>query len=152
MSLQQQIRDEMKESMKAKDSVRTNVLKGLVAGFTNYLVAHGKTPQDEISDDEVFEVIKKAAKQRKDSIEQFEKGGRDDLAETEKAELEILNVYLPEMMGEEAIRAAVLQKKDELGIDDVSKSGMLVGALMKDLRGKADGNDVKKVVDEVMQG
>ena len=76
MSLAQQIKDEMKEAMKSKDADKLTVLRGLISGFTNELVASGKTLQDEVSDDLAMSVIKRASKQRKDAIEQFEKGGK----------------------------------------------------------------------------
>src|SRR4051812_32822269 len=103
MSLHIQIKEGIKQSMLAKDTVRTGVLRGLVAGFTNELVAKGRKPQEELNDDEVLTVIKRQVKQRKDSIEQFEKGGRQDLVDTEKAELTILETFLPQQMSEDEI-------------------------------------------------
>ena len=114
--LSEKIREELKESMKSRDELRTNVLKGLISAFTNELIAQKKKPQEEISDEDVLNVIKKAVKQRKDSIEQFEKGGRDDLVQSEKKELEILNKYLPEMMPIEEIKKIAESKKSELSV------------------------------------
>jgi uncharacterized protein len=148
MSLAQQIKDEMKEAMKSKDADRLTVLRGLISGFTNELVASGKTPQDEVSDELAMNVIKRASKQRKDAIEQFEKGGRNDLADKEKLELKIIEAYLPQMMSEESIKEIVLKKKAELNISDKSGIGQLMGAVMKETKGQADGNVVKKVVEE----
>ena len=82
------------------------------------MVASGKTPQDEVSDELAMNVIKRASKQRKDAIEQFEKGGRNDLAENEKSELAIIEKYLPQMMSEDTIREIVLRVKEETGIQD----------------------------------
>src|SRR3989338_7625013 len=98
MILHQDIKEQIKDSMKARDAVRLGVLRGLVAGFTNELVATKRMPTDELSDEEVSNVIRRAVKQRKDSIEQFEKGGRPELAESEKAELAVLEKYLPAQM------------------------------------------------------
>nr|NIT71453.1 GatB/YqeY domain-containing protein [candidate division KSB1 bacterium]NIX71133.1 GatB/YqeY domain-containing protein [candidate division KSB1 bacterium] len=98
-----------------------------------------------IGDEGAITVIKRLAKQRKDSIEQFEGAGRNELAEKEKAELAILEGYLPEMMGKDEIEKVARVKKDELGVDDKLKMGMLMGAVMKELKGKADGGDVKAV-------
>lgn len=151
MSLQESIKASLKEAMLAKDTTRTMVVRGLMSAFTNELVAIGRTPQSELSDDEVLTVIRRAVKQRKDAIEQFSNAGRQDLADSEKAELEILEKYLPQMMSKDEIRTHVDKKKEELGIpagaEGKAKAGMLVGALMKDLKGKADGGDVKEVVD-----
>jgi uncharacterized protein YqeY len=149
MSLQQTIKDSIKDAMKAKDSVKLNVLRGLSTAFMNYSVANGGTPQSELNDEQVLEIITKESKKRKDSIEQFTSAGRSELAESEQAELAILQEYLPTLMSLDEIRPLAAAKKSELGIEDKTKVGILVGALMKDLKGKADGNDVKTAVDEL---
>ena len=147
MTLQETIKGSLKEAMMAKDTVKMTVIRGLMSGFTNELVALGRTPQDALTDDEVLAVIRRGVKQRKDAIEQFVAGGREDLADSEKAELALLEVYLPAMMPREEIQKIAEAKKAELGIDDKSKSGMLMSTLMKELKGKADGADVKAVVE-----
>lgn len=149
MTLQEKISHELKEAMRAKDTVRLAVMKNIKAAFTNELVAQKRAPTEDISDEDAMKVIAKLAKQRKDSIEQFSNGGREDLAEQEQAELAVLEQFLPEMMSEEEIRPLAEAKKAEMGVDDPSKAGILVGALMKDLKGKADGGDVKKVVESL---
>lgn len=150
MSLHTQIKGEVKEAMLAKDTVRLGVVRGLVSAFMNELVATGKKPQDELGDDEALNVIRRAVKQRKDSIEQFTNGGRPELAETEQAELHVLEKYLPAMMPREEVVSIAKAKMQELGVTDKTKAGMLMGNLMKDLRGKADGDVVKSVVDEIL--
>lgn len=145
--LHEQIKEKIKEAMKAKDTVALNVYRGLVTAFTNELVATGKTPQEMLSDEGALAVITRTAKQRKDAIEQFEKGGRQDLADEDRAQLAILETYLPKMMDKSEVENIARAKKDELGITDGSKKGMLMSALMRDLKGKADGNIVKEVVD-----
>jgi uncharacterized protein len=149
MSLHQTIRDQIKESMKAGDKVRLEVMRGLVTAFTNELVAQKRTPQDVLTDEEALLVISRLSKQRKDSIEQFTKGGRMDLVEEETKQLAILSEYLPEMMGREDIEEIAKNKKDELGLNDPSKKGLLMSSLMKDLKGKADGAMVREVVDQL---
>ena len=149
MSLHQTIRDQIKESMKAGDKVRLEVMRGLVTAFTNELVAQKRTPQDVLTDEEALSVISRLSKQRKDSIEQFTKGGRMDLVEEEIKQLAILSEYLPEMMGKEDIEKIAKDKKDELGLSDPSKKGLLMSSLMKDLKGKADGAMVREVVDQL---
>lgn len=133
--------------MKAKEATKLAVIRGLLTAFTNELVATNRTPQDMLKDDEVLSVIKRAAKQRKESITQYEAAGRTDLSEPEKAELAILETYLPTLMSQAEIKPIVEAKMAELGITDKSKLGMLVGAIMKELAGKADGADVKAVVE-----
>jgi len=149
MTLQEKIREEIKNAMRAKDETRTLVLKGILSAFTNELVATKRTPQDKLPDEEALVVITRLAKQRKDSIAQFEAGGRADLAEAEKAELKVLEEFLPTLMSVEEIRKIAEAKKTEMNITDATQKGQFMGALMKDLKGKADGGDVKKVVDEM---
>jgi uncharacterized protein YqeY len=147
MTLQETIKSSLKEAMMAKDSVKMTVIRGLMSAFTNELVSIGRTPQDALSDEEVLTVIRRAVKQRKDSIEQFKTAGRADLVDSESAELALLEVYLPQMMSKEEILKIAEEKKVELGVTDKSKVGILMSALMKDLKGKADGSDVKSVVE-----
>jgi hypothetical protein len=147
MTLQETIKSSLKEAMMAKDSVKMTVIRGLMSAFTNELVSIGRTPQDALSDEEVLTVIRRAVKQRKDSIDQFKTAGRDDLVESESAELALLEVYLPQMMSKEEILKIAEAKKVELAVTDKSKVGILMSALMKDLKGKADGTDVKSVVE-----
>lgn len=149
MSLHEKIKSEVKEAMMAKDAVRLSVVRNMISAFTNELVATGKTPQDILDDAGVLKVIKRLSNQRKDSIEQFVNGGRPELAESEKAELAILEKYLPTLMSHDEIKVIALAKKEALGITDKTKAGQLTGAIMKDLAGKADGGDVKAVVDEL---
>ena len=149
MSLQTDIREGIKTAMLAKDSLRTNVLRSILAAFTNELVAKGRKPQDALTDDEGITVIKRMVKQRKDSIEQFEKGGRADLAADEKAEMAILATFLPASTSKEDIKKVAVAKKAELGMTDKSKMGMLIGAVSKELKGKADGADIKEVVESL---
>jgi uncharacterized protein YqeY len=147
MTQHETIKAELKEAMKAKEAVRLRVVRGLLTAFMNELVATSRTPQDLLTDDEAMAVIKRAAKQRKESITQYEAAGRPELAAPEKEELVILEGYLPQMMSIEEITPIVEAKKAELGIDDKAKMGMLVGAVMKELAGKADGGDVKTAVE-----
>lgn len=150
MTLHEQIKGEIKDAMLKKEAVRLGVLRDLVSKFTNELVAKGRMPQDKLTDEEALAVIKRAVKQRKDSIEQYVAGGRPELAEDEKGELAFLEQYLPATMSREEIRKIAEAKKAELGVTDKSKAGMFTGALMKELKGQADGADVKAVVDEML--
>jgi uncharacterized protein len=148
-TMQEEIKSGIKAAMIAKDSVRLGVLRGLSAAFTNELVAKGKLPSDSLTDEEVLAVIKRESKRRKDSIDQFTSGGRADLAEDEQAELAILEEFLPTMMSREQIREVVQAKMAEMGEVDKSKLGQFTGMIIKELAGKADGADVKVVVDEL---
>ena len=92
-------------------------------------------------------VIQKEAKQRRDSIEQFKKGAREDLATAEEKELAILKIYLPAVMSKDDILRIAQAKKEELGMTDASKIGVLIGAILKETKGQAEGKDVKEVVE-----
>lgn len=150
MSLHEQIKGELKDALKAKDQVKLRTVRSVLTALMNELVATSRTPQDTLNDDEVLAVIKRLAKQRKESIIQYEGNNRPELAVPEKEELAVLDSYLPQMMSREEIRPVVEAKKAELGIEDKSKAGMLVGAVMKELAGKADGNDVKSIAEELL--
>jgi uncharacterized protein YqeY len=145
--LHEEIKAKIKEAMLARDAVRLEVLRGMSAAFTNELVAKGKKPQEMLADEEAMAVIMRMSKQRKDSIDQFQKGGREDLVAEEKAQLAIIETFLPEMMGKADVEKVARAKQAELGITDATKKGMLMSAVMKDLKGKADGMLVKEVVD-----
>ena len=147
MSLHQQLKGELKNAMRAKDTVRLTTIRSLLTAFTNELVANRQKPDGEVTDETALAVITRASKQRKDSIDQFVKGNREDLAEVERKELAIIESYLPEMMKKEDVLKVAQAKKAELGIDDPTKKGVLMGAIMKELKGKADGNTVKEVVE-----
>ena len=147
MSLHEKIKAQIVDAMRAKDSIKLDTLRGLVSLFSNELIAKG-SPDQFIDDESALALIKRSVKQHKDSIEQFEKGGRADLAEKEKAELKILETYLPETMSLEEIRKVVQSKIDAGGAIDKTKAGMFMGQIMKELKGKADGADVKAVVEE----
>lgn len=149
MSLHTDIKSSLKEAMKAKDAVRLGVIRNIISELTNQLVATKRTPQDELTDEEVLAVIKRLAKQRQDSIEQYQAAGRTESAEAEQAELAILQEYLPQMMSQDEIRPIAQAKQTELGITDKSQMGKLVGAIMQEVKGQADGADVKAVVEEL---
>lgn len=148
MSIQHDIKAQTMDAMRQKDETRVLVLRGLSAAFTNELVAKKRKPDEELSDEDALAVISRAVKQRKDSIEQFEKGGRQDLANNEKAELAILEAYLPAQMSRQEIEAYVSQKKSEMN-PDRDKKNQFIGMVMKDLKGKADGTEVKSVIDSL---
>jgi uncharacterized protein YqeY len=143
--IKDKIREDLKDAMRAKDQVKVDTLRGALAAFTNELVAKGKKPTDELDEKDIVTVMKRLAKQRKDSAEQFEKGGRPELAEKEKTELKIIEEYLPQMASREEIEKVALAKKEEMQVDAAGQ-GKLMGAVLKELGGNADGALVKEVV------
>lgn len=147
MALHEDLKSSLKEALKAKDEVKLRTVRSILTALTNELVATGKTPQDKLDDDGVLSVIKRLAKQRKESIVQFEAANRPELAQVEKDELVVLESYLPQMMSQDEIRPIAEAKMQELGVSDKSKMGILIGAVMKETAGRADGGDVKIVVE-----
>lgn len=148
MSIATNIREQLKLAMKEKNQDALDTFRSVISAFTSELVASGKTPQDEVTDEIAQKVIQKIIKQRQDSISQFEAGGRNDLAEIEKAQLAFLLPFMPVQMSEDKIREIVLAKKEALNFTDKTKMGMLVGAVMKEVGASADGAVVKKIVEE----
>ncbi len=149
--MHQKIKDQIIEALRAHDSIRLEVLRGLQALFTNELIAK-KINTPLLKDEDVIVIIKKSVRQRKDSIEQFEKGGRKDLVKKEKAELKILEEFMPETMSPAEIKKVVLAHIKKDGMPDAKKVGQFMGMIMKELKGKADGADVKIVIEEVVVG
>ena len=147
--LHEQIKNNIKEAMMAHDTVRLETYRGMLSAFTNELVSKNRKPNEILGDEEALAVITRLSKQRKDSIEQFKKGNREDLVKEEEAQLAILEVYLPKLMEKSEVEKIAKEKKEELGITDATKKGVLMSALMKDLKGKADGSVVKEVVDSL---
>lgn len=148
MSLKQQILDDLKAAMKAKEADKLNVLRSLKAKLLEKEISERKGGEASLSNEQVVDALMKAAKQRKESIDQFEEGGRDDLAEKEKFELEIIEKYLPEMMDEDEIREEVKAQIDKMGATDMSDMGKVMGALMGRLKGKAEGAAISRIVKE----
>lgn len=136
----------MTAAMKARDALRVQTLRGALAAFTNELVAKGRKPTEELTEADAITVLKRLAKQRKDSAEQFTKGNRPELAEKESNELKIIEAYLPQTANREEIEKVARAKMTELGITDASGAGKLTGAVMKEFAGNADGADVKAVI------
>jgi len=148
MSIKDQIMADLKEAMKNKEKERLRVLRSLKSKMLEREINERKGGEAELSDEQAIEVLMKAAKQRKESIEQFEEGGRDDLASSEQEELEVIESYLPEMLSEEEVRDVAREKIEELGAEDMSDMGQVMGVLMQELKGKAEGSVVSKVVKE----
>lgn len=141
-----QIREDLKNAMRAKDQVKLDTLRGCITAFTNELVAKGQKPTDILEEADAITVIKRLAKQRKDSAEQFEKGDRPDMAAKEKVELAILEAYLPQQASREDILKVATDLKAQLNVTDAAGAGKLMGAVIKSLGGNADGGVAKEVV------
>ncbi|MDZ7772723.1 MAG: GatB/YqeY domain-containing protein [Balneolaceae bacterium] len=152
MSLKDRILSDLTAAMKNREQDRLRVLRSLKSKLLEKEISERKGGEAQLSDEQVVEVLMKAAKQRRESIEQFREGGRDDLVAAEEQELEIIESYLPEMLSEEEVRDRARQKIDELGAQDMSDMGAVMGALMGELKGKAEGGLVSRVVKEELSG
>ena len=150
MAIHETLKKSIPDAMRARDAVKLQTLRSLVTAMTNEVVAKKRKPDEMLTDEEAVAVLKRAANQRKDSIEQFIKGGRPELAEPEKLELAIIDSYLPSMMSRDDIMTVAKAKMAELGVSSKADAGKFTGTLMKELKGRADGSDVKAVVDELL--
>jgi uncharacterized protein YqeY len=150
MTIHEQIKAGIPEALKARDEVRLRTYRSLSAAMTNEVVAKKRKPDEFLTDEEALAVIKRAANQRKDSIQQFEAAGRNELAAPEKEELAVLESLLPTQMTREEIEVVAKAKLAETGPIDKSGMGKFMGALMQELKGRADGGDVKAVVDSLL--
>ncbi len=140
----EKIEMDLKNALKSKDQLRVSTLR-LLKSAIGYLAIEKK---DDLKDDDVISVIKKQVKQRKDSIEGFKKGNREDLAQKEHSELEILKVYLPEEITPEALSAIIDEAINETGASRPKDMGMVMKAVMAKTKGSADGKAVSSIVNE----
>jgi len=148
MAIKDDIMADLKQAMKDKDQDRLRVLRSLKSKLLEREISEREGGEGEITDEQAIEELMRAAKQRRESIEQFEKGGRDDLVNSEKKELQVIQTYLPKMLSEDEIREIAREKIDELGAEDMSDMGRVMGIMMQQLKGKAEGAKVSKVVKE----
>lgn len=146
MSLVDTLRKDMFQASKDGDVNKSDILKMALASIKNAQIEVEK----ELSDTDIEKILRKEVKKVKDSIEQFEKMGREDLLSKEKSQLEVLESYLPELMSEDEVRMVVEKKTDELGAKDMKDMGKVMGVVMKELDGKTDGNTVKNIVKELL--
>ena len=145
MTLQQRVDSDVKEAMRAKDATKLNVLRMLKSALKYAAIAKSDA-EAELSEAEAVQVIRKQAKQRQDSIESFEKGGRAELAEKEKEELAILNTYLPQGMTPDELAKVVRETIAELGATSKAQMGAVMKALQAKVGGRADGKTLSSEV------
>lgn len=146
MTIQEKINKDLVAAMKSRDALRLSVVRDLKSGFVNELVSLGRKPDEALDDDSTLKVIRRKINQRKESIEQFEKAGRAELARNEKAELDILETYLPSQLSDEELKKIVVAKRESLGVTDTKGTGKLIGAVLKEVGPRADGERVKAAV------
>ena len=142
-TLKEKIREDLKSAMKAGETEKRDVIRMIDSMIKNVEIEKGKR-EEGLNDQEVIEVLSRAVKQRKDSANQYLEGGRPELAEKEKGEIEIISAYLPEQLGEEDLKM-IVDKVIE------AEMGKLMGKVMAEVKGRADGNLVRQLVEKAIQ-
>ncbi|MEA4922062.1 MAG: GatB/YqeY domain-containing protein [Eubacteriaceae bacterium] len=147
MTLKEQLMNDFKEAMKAHDDVRKNTIS-----FARAAIKQIEIDQKiELKDEDIIPILAKQVKMRKDALGEFEAAGRTDLADDYKAEIEVLTEYLPEQMSEEKIKTVVTETAAELGIEGGKQNmGKLMGAVMPKVKGLADGNTVRQIIENFL--
>lgn len=145
MSIQQRIDSDLKDAMRAKDAAKLGVLRMLKSAM-KYAAIEKSGAESELDNAEATQVIRKQVKQRQDSIESFEKGGRPELATKEKEELAMLSVYLPQAMSPDELAAAVRETIAETGATSRAQMGAVMKSLQAKLAGRADGKSLSQEV------
>lgn len=149
MSLEQKIQTDYIKAMKDKDPLKSGTLSFLRAQFKNLMI---DKRQGNLSDEDVIAVMKKQVKQRKESIEQYEKGGRRDLADKELKELEILKSYLPDQMPEEELKAVIGEVIKESGATGIKDMGQVMKLVVSKVAGRADNKTISDIVRNLLTG
>lgn len=143
MSLVQRLNDDMKQAMRNKEKEKLSVIRMLKASLQNEAIKVGKS---ELSEEEELTVLSREVKQRKDSLHEFDKAGRDDLVEKIQTELKFVEEYLPEQLSEDELNAIIDEVIETLGVSSKSEMGKVMGAVIPKVKGKADGSLVNKLV------
>lgn len=145
-NLEEKINEDFKNSLKEKDEQKLTLLRMVKSALKNEEIQK----KEKLSDEEIETVIKREIKKRKEAIELYQKGQREDLIQKEKAEIEILTNYLPEQMSEEEIKDKVEKIIQEMGAEGKEDFGKVMGKVMTELKGRADGSLVSKIVNELL--
>jgi len=146
MSLSDRLNDDMKLAMKSQDKFKLSVIRMVRAAIKNIEIDQRKPLEEQ----EVLDVLNREVKQRKDSLQEFEKAGREDLAETLKAEIVILMEYMPQQLSDEEVKAIVQQTIQEVGASSKADMGKVMSALMPKVKGRADGKVVNQFVQQLL--
>jgi uncharacterized protein len=146
MTLSEKIRNDMLIALKEKNSVKVDIFKMVLASLKNAEIENGK----ELDANSQEQIVRKEVKKLRDAFEQYTENGREDLAKKEKEQLDILETYLPKQMDEAEVRFFVEEKAKELGAESMRDIGKVMGIVMKELQGKADGGMVNNIVKDVL--
>ena len=148
MSLEQKVMEDLKISMKAKDSLKTETLRDIKSKMKYFQIEH---KLDSLTPEDVLKILRKLVKQRKDSIAEFEKANRKDLLEKEQSELKILGSYLPEEISEESLKKIIQETVQETGASEKKQMGLVIKTVMAKLKGEADGKKVSEMVQSFLK-
>lgn len=146
-SLRERLRDDLKDAMRARDATRRGTIRLVEAAIKN---AEIEKRGGELSEQDIQAILQRQVKQRQDSIEQYEQAGRSDLADVERAEIAVIEAYLPQQMSRSEIEAAARDVIQQTGASGPSDRGKVMGQLMPQLRGQADGATVNAVVSDLL--
>ncbi len=144
MDLEQRLMEDMKTAMKSRDKIRLETIRGLRAQLKNVQIEKGDT----LNEEDVLKVLNSAAKKRREVIEQFRALGRDDRADVEQRELEVIAAYLPEQMDKAAVTKLIEETIARVNAESMKDMGKVMGAIMGQVKGKADGKMVQQIVRE----
>ena len=147
MSFLDQLNQDMKEAMRSKDKLRLSVIRMVKGSIQNEAI---KLKKDQLTDDEALTVLSREVKQRKDSLQEFEKVGRQDLADKLQEELKILATYMPEQLSEDALKQIISQVITEIGATSKKEMGKVMDLVLPKVKGKADGGLVNKIVQQML--
>lgn len=147
MKLKDKINADLKDAMKSKNKIKLNTVRSIRAMILEFEKSGSVS---ELSEDEEIKMLSRAAKKRREAAEQYETAGRLELAENERQELSIIEDYLPKQLSEEEILTKVKMSADQIGAQSKADFGKLMGIVMKDLKGLADGNVIRKMVEKVL--
>jgi uncharacterized protein len=146
MSLNDRLNEDMKQAMRSQDKFRLSVIRMVRSSIKNIEIDQRKT----LDDQEVLDVLNREIKQRKDSLQEFEKAGRQDLVDQLKQELDVLSVYMPQQLSEDEVKEIVQQTIHEVGASSKADMGKVMGALMPKVKGRADGKLVNQIVQQAL--
>jgi uncharacterized protein YqeY len=144
MSVMERLNQDMKQAMKDKATIKLSVIRMVKAALKNEEINKGRT----LSEDEELTILTRELKQRRESLHEFEKAGRTDLADKTREEIDVLSAYLPEQLSEDEIRQIVREAIGATGAASKKEMGKVMGAIMPKVKGKADGSLVQKIVSE----
>ncbi|MBC7122926.1 MAG: GatB/YqeY domain-containing protein [Pseudothermotoga sp.] len=148
MDLKAKLNQDLKEALKAKDEVKLRTVRMLLAAIKNFEVEK----MGPATDEEIFQIMSKEIKKRQEAIEMYEKGGRQDLAQAERQEIEVIQSYMPKQLSEEEIKEIAKKVISELNLKGPKDVGVAMKAIMPQVKGRADGKLVNKIVSELLSG